>query len=95
MLVLAPYDLRERAMLGDVGSNVLGAIAGFWLVMTLSTLGQAIALALLVAITVYAEFRSLSALVDRNPLLRRLDSWGRLSSLADSHPHEPKGGTDG
>ena len=32
-------------MLGDTGSNVIGAIAGLWLVLTLSTTGQAIALA--------------------------------------------------
>ena len=95
VLVLAPYDLRERAMLGDAGSNLVGAIAGFWLVMALSTAGQAVALVVLIAITVYAEFRSLSALVERNPLLRRLDCWGRLSSPADSHHGMPAGGTDG
>ena len=76
-LVLLPYDLRERAMLGDVGSNLLGAIAGLWLVLTLGTVGQAIALAVLAAVTVYGEFRSITSLVEKNPLLRRLDSIGR------------------
>ena len=35
-------------MLGDTGSNLVGALAGLWLVLTLSTLGLAIATALLV-----------------------------------------------
>jgi UDP-GlcNAc:undecaprenyl-phosphate GlcNAc-1-phosphate transferase len=77
MLVLLPLDLRERAMLGDTGSNVVGAVAGFWLVLTLNTLGQAIALGLIAIATVYGEFRSISALIDRTPGLRHLDSFGR------------------
>lgn len=77
VLVLMPLDLRERGMLGDTGSNAVGAVAGLWLVLTLSTTGQAIALAALAAITVYGELRSISALVERAPLLRQLDSLGR------------------
>lgn len=76
-LVAGAYDLRERAMLGDTGANLLGAIAGLWIVLTLSTTGLAIALAVLLAITVYGELRSISQLVERLPLLRELDSWGR------------------
>jgi UDP-N-acetylmuramyl pentapeptide phosphotransferase/UDP-N-acetylglucosamine-1-phosphate transferase len=75
-LVAGAYDLRERSMLGDTGANLLGALAGLWLVLSLSALGQAIALLVLVAITVYGELRSISALVERVPLLRGLDSWG-------------------
>ena len=78
-LVAGLYDLRERAMLGDTGANLLGALAGLWLVLTLSQSGQLIALALLVAITLYGELRSISALVERMPGLRTLDSWGRPS----------------
>jgi UDP-N-acetylmuramyl pentapeptide phosphotransferase/UDP-N-acetylglucosamine-1-phosphate transferase len=77
VLVLLPLDLRERAMLGDTGSNVIGAIAGLWLVLTLSTLGQAIALGLIAISTVYGEFRSISELIERTPVLRHLDSLGR------------------
>ena len=73
------YDLRERAMLGDTGANVLGALAGLWLVLTLSGTGQLVALALLAAVTVYGELRSISELVERTPGLRELDSWGRPS----------------
>jgi UDP-GlcNAc:undecaprenyl-phosphate GlcNAc-1-phosphate transferase len=76
-LVLLPYDLRERAMLGDVGSNVLGALAGIWLVLVLGAQGEAVALAVLGLFTLYGEFRSINALVEKNPLLRRLDCIGR------------------
>ena len=78
-LVAGVYDLRERAMLGDTGANLLGALAGLWLVLTLSGVGQLIALALLAAVTLYGELRSITELVERIPLLRELDSWGRPS----------------
>ena len=78
-LVAGLYDLRERAMLGDTGANLLGALAGWWLVLALSVTGQEIALALLLAITVFGEFRSISALVEKTPGLRALDSLGRPS----------------
>lgn len=77
VLVVGVYDLRERAMLGDAGSNLLGALAGLWIVLSLDLTGQLVALGLLAAITVYGEFRSISTLVEGNPLLRRLDSLGR------------------
>jgi UDP-N-acetylmuramyl pentapeptide phosphotransferase/UDP-N-acetylglucosamine-1-phosphate transferase len=78
-LVAGLYDLRERAMLGDTGSNLLGALAGLWIVLTLSGLGQLIALALLLMLTLYGELRSISTLIERTPGLRQLDSWGRPS----------------
>ncbi len=79
ILVLLPLDLREVGMLGDTGSNAIGAVAGLWLVLTLSTTGQAIALAVMAAVTVYGEFRSIAAVIDRAPVLRHLDSLGRTT----------------
>jgi UDP-N-acetylmuramyl pentapeptide phosphotransferase/UDP-N-acetylglucosamine-1-phosphate transferase len=79
ILVLLPLDLREVGMLGDTGSNAIGAVAGLWLVLTLSVTGQAIALAVMAALTIYGEFRSISAVIDRTPGLRHLDSVGRIS----------------
>jgi hypothetical protein len=67
VLVAGAYDLRERAMLGDTGANLLGALAGLWLVLTLSGTGQLVALAVLATITVYGEIRSISELVERTP----------------------------
>jgi hypothetical protein len=76
-LVAGFYDLRERAMLGDTGANLIGALAGLWLVLALSGAGQVVALALLAALTVYGELRSISDFVERTPGLRQLDSFGR------------------
>jgi hypothetical protein len=79
IVVAGLYDLREQAMLGDTGSNVIGAVAGLWLVATLdSTAGLLVAAVILAGITAYGEFRSISALVDRTPGLRHLDSLGRI-----------------
>ena len=64
-------------MLGDTGSNVVGVVAGLWLVLVLDTTGLAIALAALVLITVYGELRSINELVESTPGLRHLDSFGR------------------
>jgi UDP-N-acetylmuramyl pentapeptide phosphotransferase/UDP-N-acetylglucosamine-1-phosphate transferase len=77
VLVAGFYDLREQAMLGDTGSNLVGALAGLWLVLALGTTGQLVALVVLAALTAYGEFRSISAFVERAPVLRHLDSLGR------------------
>jgi hypothetical protein len=77
VLVGAWLTLRERAMLGDTGSNLLGAVAGVWLLTTLGGTGRPIALALLVALTVFGELRSISKSIESVPPLRWLDSLGR------------------
>jgi hypothetical protein len=78
VLVGAWFTLRERAMLGDTGSNVAGALIGVWLVTTLSDPGRYVALGILIVLTVYGEFRSLSKAIERVPPLRWLDSLGRV-----------------
>lgn len=82
VLVGAAFTLRERAMLGDTGSNLVGALAGVSLLVVLGETGRWIALAVILALTVYGEFRSISATIDRLPPLRWLDSLGRVSSTA-------------
>ncbi len=77
VIVGAWFTLGERAMLGDTGSNLVGAVAGVWLLTTLDQSGRLIALALIALITVYGEFRSISAAISSIPPLRLLDSLGR------------------
>jgi UDP-GlcNAc:undecaprenyl-phosphate/decaprenyl-phosphate GlcNAc-1-phosphate transferase len=77
ILVGAWFTLRERAMLGDTGSNLVGAVGGVWLLTTLGGDGRLIALAAIAALTIYGELRSISATVESVPPLRWLDSLGR------------------
>ena len=76
----AILTLRERAMLGDTGSNLIGALAGVSMLVTLSDEGRLVALAVVAALNLYGEFRSISEVVERVPPLRALDSLGRLST---------------
>ena len=71
-------------MLGDAGSNFIGALIGVWLVTTLSDPGRLIALAVLAALTIYGEFRSISAAIERVPLLKQLDSFGRVNEPTEA-----------
>ena len=77
VLVGAWFTLRERAMLGDTGSNLVGAIAGVWLLTTLGGTARLIALAVVAALTIYGELRSISKTIESVPPLHWLDSLGR------------------
>lgn len=76
-VLLAPYDLREMAMLGDSGSNALGAVLGFRSVERFSRRQRWSAIAALAGLTLLGERRSLGALIEGKPLLRQLDALGR------------------
>jgi UDP-N-acetylmuramyl pentapeptide phosphotransferase/UDP-N-acetylglucosamine-1-phosphate transferase len=76
--VLALFaDLREWAMLGDAGSNVLGFIVGIGLFLSLTTTGLLLGLAVLVLVHVISETITLSRVIERTPPLRWLDELGR------------------
>jgi UDP-GlcNAc:undecaprenyl-phosphate GlcNAc-1-phosphate transferase len=77
VLIGAYFTLGERAMLGDTGSNLVGALAGISILVTLSDDARLIALAAVAALSVYGEFRSISETIERVPPLRSLDSLGR------------------
>src|SRR3954452_774878 len=77
VLVGAWLTLRERAMLGDTGSNLIGAIGGVWLLTTLGADARLIALVAVLGLTIYGELRSISATIEAVPPLRWLDSLGR------------------
>ena len=75
--VLFPRDLAARGMLGDTGANVLGAVLGLFVVLFGSNLLQLVSVALLAGVHMLTEKVSLSAVIDRQPLLRFLDHLGR------------------
>lgn len=72
-----PWDLRGRVMLGDVGANLLGAGLGAAAALTLPLTGLGAALFLFAAIHAVVERSSLSAIIERSPVLRALDGLGR------------------
>jgi hypothetical protein len=74
---LLPYDLRQMGMLGDAGSNALGAMLGLKSVSRLTGRGRAAAIAVLAGLTTLGERRSLGSLIERSWGLRALDAAGR------------------
>ena len=77
-VLLLPYDLRERLMLGDAGSNALGAMVGFKSVDRFRGWGRWAAVAGVVAFNLVGERRSLGELIERTPVLSDVDQLGRL-----------------
>jgi UDP-GlcNAc:undecaprenyl-phosphate/decaprenyl-phosphate GlcNAc-1-phosphate transferase len=76
-LVLFPGDLKEKHMLGDAGSNVLGAVVGLGLVMEVNVWWQIGILVFLVFLTVLSEKFSFSRAIEGNRVLNWLDELGR------------------
>jgi hypothetical protein len=76
-VLLGPYDLRERVMLGDAGSNALGALLGLKSVDMLRGRGRWVAALAVAGLNLFGERRSLGELIERTPVLRELDAWGR------------------
>jgi hypothetical protein len=79
-VLIAPYDLREMAMLGDSGSNALGALLGWSSVSRLTGRGRWFAVGALAGLTALGECTSLGRIIERTPVLRQVDEWGRGSS---------------
>jgi hypothetical protein len=76
--VVLPLDLRERAMLGDAGSNPLGFAAGLALYSVLPDGWVPVAAIAAVTLNVLAETVTLSRLVDGLAPLRWVDRLGRV-----------------
>jgi len=77
-VLLLPYDLRERMMLGDAGSNAFGAMLGFKSVDRFRGWGRWAAVAGVVALNLVGERRSFGDLIERTPGLAELDRLGRI-----------------
>jgi UDP-N-acetylmuramyl pentapeptide phosphotransferase/UDP-N-acetylglucosamine-1-phosphate transferase len=74
---LLPVDLNEEIMLGDAGANALGALLGVALAARTGTVGRAVLLAGLAALTATSEKVSFTRVIERTPVLRELDALGR------------------
>jgi hypothetical protein len=76
-VILLSYDLREMGLLGDAGSNALGALVGLNSVDRLGLRGRLVAIGLLAALNLAGDRSSLGALIERTPGLSDLDAIGR------------------
>jgi len=89
-IVTAPADFAGRAMMGDVGSNTLGAVAGLGLVLALSPLDRVAAVLILAALHCVCECWSLTDIIARNRPLSFVDNLGcrHLAPLPNEVEHQ-------
>jgi hypothetical protein len=72
------FDLKERAMLGDGGANLLGFTIGLGLYVVLPAWGVVLAVVVALAINAIAETTTLSRVIGSVPPLRWFDGLGSL-----------------
>ncbi|GAA2388701.1 hypothetical protein Cme02nite_71800 [Catellatospora methionotrophica] len=84
---LLPADLGEEIMLGDSGANALGALLGVSATARTGLFGRAVLLAGIAALTAASEKVSFTKVIERTPVLREIDAWGRIPAA------RPTGGT--
>lgn len=76
-VLVLPFDLREMAMLGDAGSNLLGFAAGIGLYAMLEDAWVVVGAAIAVGLNVVVDTVSFSRVIEAVPPLRWLDALGR------------------
>jgi UDP-N-acetylmuramyl pentapeptide phosphotransferase/UDP-N-acetylglucosamine-1-phosphate transferase len=73
VILLTFLDRRAKVMIGDAGSNALGAALGLIFIYALSFPVRVVIMALLVLFHLFAEKKSLSEIIEGNPFLRKVD----------------------
>ena len=76
-VLLLPYDLREMSMLGDAGSNALGALLGLNSVRRFTGRSRWVVIGALAGLTVVGERTSIGAWIERTPGISWIDRLGR------------------
>ena len=77
LTALLPLDLRAEAMMGDIGSNILGITIGYVAVHVLPWPTLVIFVSILIALHLVTEKYSLTKIIDNNKFLTFLDALGR------------------
>ena len=72
-------DLHERLMLGDTGSNALGAVLGLSVVLTTAPSTRIVVMVVLLVLNASSEMVSFSKIIDAVVPLRTLDRAGALA----------------
>ena len=72
-----PWDLRRAVMMGDAGSNPLGAVLGLACVLALPLTARILLVLVLLALNILSERISFSKVIESNPVLSYLDKLGR------------------
>ncbi|HEX2267008.1 MAG TPA: hypothetical protein VHI97_02240 [Actinomycetota bacterium] len=89
-LAVFPFDLAERGMLGDAGSNLFGFVVGVALFDALPLWGLALALGVVLALHWAAETVTLSRVIESTPPLKWFDRLG----LPTEEPREHQSGEE-
>lgn len=71
------FDLGERGMLGDAGANPMGAVAGLLIVAGLPFWALVLFAGAVFVLNAASERVSYTRIIESNPVLRRLDGFGR------------------
>lgn len=77
LLAYLPYDLKAKAMMGDTGSNALGATIGITAAMVLPQTFKLGYLVFLIIFHLLTEKYSLTKIIEKNKMLNYLDQLGR------------------
>ena len=77
LLIYLPMDLKGIAMMGDIGSNVLGMTLGVYCAFTHNIMIKSIYLFTLLLIHIIAEKISFSKIIENNKILNFIDNLGR------------------
>jgi UDP-GlcNAc:undecaprenyl-phosphate GlcNAc-1-phosphate transferase len=72
-VALYPVDAKAKIMLGDCGSNALGAVVGALYCALLPVWGVAVGVVLLAGFQIWCETHSLTKFIESRPVLRMLD----------------------
>lgn len=74
------FDLRGRIMSGDAGAAILGSVLGYLILVSGPGIFWWFSLAVILGLTVMAEFFSFSRIIEEVAFLRWFDAWGRSNN---------------
>jgi UDP-GlcNAc:undecaprenyl-phosphate/decaprenyl-phosphate GlcNAc-1-phosphate transferase len=83
-----PTDLAAKSMLGDCGANALGAAVATAAAGALPRSFRLLACAAVLGLNLASERVSFTSVIERTPLLRRLDELGRPVSVTPTNHHK-------